>query len=287
MKPRQCAGCGAPLPTSDPGEQVRCTFCGMVHDPTTSLADIVTAANQAALPRVRVTMPGAGLAFLVFMLAILVPVGLMLYSAVRSGESLVRTAASAVSGTPARLSIKAVTLDELGDLSPGYHVLDATPPVTGFAAFDPVVQLPWALAVAQRWGKDVRLERIDVERVHPDGLLNVADDAEAEVTYRFVSPDKIAELRRRADLSSTATVQTEFWLKVKKGEMTVFSPSTPGALLVLREHEGLPPEHPAKALPLSALFTKLVSRPEYRAPFYQGYLIHVEDEGWVWYFSTF
>jgi hypothetical protein len=121
--------------------------------------------------------------------------------------------------------------------------------------------------------------------VHPDGLVNVADDEEAEVTYRFVSPERIKELRRRADLSANANVQTEFWVRVKGGQASVIAPTTPAALLAFRDHEGLPPEDP-RALPLAATFTKLAGRPQFKAQLYKGYLLYAEGEGWIWYFST-
>jgi hypothetical protein len=230
---------------------------------------------------------GARLAVVVFLAAILVPAGLMIYSAVRGGESLVRTAADAISAaaTTGRAAPAALTLNDLDDLSPGYHTLDAAGPPSGFASFDVVTALPWALGIAQAWVTDARLDRLEVVRVQPDGLINVADDQEAEVIYRFVSPDRVKELRRRADLSANANVQTEFWLRVKSGQASVIAPTTPAALLAFREHEGQPSE-PPRALSLAATFTKLASRPQFKATFYKGYLLHVEDEGWVWYFST-
>ena len=287
MNPRHCAACAAPLAPGEPGESVRCTFCGLVHDPPVALPDALSAAAAVAVPGVRANLPGARLAFLVFILAILVPVGLMVYSAVRGGESLVQTAADAigVSATTGRAASTAVTLNSLDDLSPGFHPLDATPPLSGYASLDAVAALPWAVTIARAWADDARLERIDVDRLHPDGLVNVADDEEAQVTYRFVSPDRMSELRRRADLSANAQVQTEFWVRVQDGQPTVMAPTTPAALQTFRDHEGLPPEHP-RALALGTTFARLANRAEFKAPLYNGYLLHVEGEGWVWYFST-
>ena len=183
---------------------------------------------------------GARLAVPVFLAAILVPVGLMVYSAVRGGDSLVRTAADAITAaaTTGRAAPATLTLTDLDDLSPGYHTLDAAPPSSGYASLDAIGALPWAVTIAQAWVNDARLDRIDVVRVQPDGLVNVADDREAEVTYRFVSPDRIKELRRRADLSANANVQTEFWVRVKGGQASVIAPTTPAALLAFRDHEG-------------------------------------------------
>ena len=255
-----------------------------IHDPASPAPPATPARPQ---PAPRVTFTGFRLAMLVFLAAILVPVGLMIYSAVRGGESLVRTAADAITAaaTTGRAAPATLTLNDLDDLSPGYHTLDAAPPPSGYASFDAVAALPWAVTIAQAWVNDARLDRIDVVRVQPDGLVNVADDREAEVTYRFVSPDRVKELRRRADLSANANVQTEFWVRVKDGQASVIAPGTPAALLAFRDHESLPAEHP-NALPLAATFAKLAARPQFKAPFYKGYLLHLEDEGWVWYFST-
>lgn len=284
MKPRQCAGCGAPLAPGEPGTPVRCTFCGMIHDPASAATPVAPAGQKSAA---RVTFTGLRLAVPVFLAAILVPVGLMVYSAVRGGDSLVRTAADAITAaaTTGRAAPATLTLTDLDDLSPGYHTLDAAPPSSGYASLDAIGALPWAVTIAQAWVGDARLDRIDVVRVQPDGLVNVADDREAEVTYRFVSPDRVKELRRRADLSANANVQTEFWVRVKGGQASVIAPTTPAALLAFRDHEGAPAEHPS-ALPLAATFAKLAGRPQFNAPFYKGYLLHLEGEGWVWYFST-
>jgi hypothetical protein len=230
----------------------------------------------------------AFLAVTVFLAAVLVPVGLMIYSAVRGGEPLVlvRTAAEAITAAATTGAAPAtLTLKDLDDLGPGYHTLDTAPPAGGYAGFDAVAALPWALTIAQAWVTDARLDRIDVVGVQPDGLIDLADDREAEVTYRFVSPDRIKELRRRADLSANANVQTEFWVRVKSSQQSVIAPTTPAALLAFRDHEALPPEGP-RALPLGATFEKLAARPQFNAAFYKGYLLYAEGEGWVWYFST-
>jgi hypothetical protein len=230
----------------------------------------------------------AFLAVAVFLAAILVPVGLMLYSAVRGGEPLVlvRTAADAIvaAATTGGAASASVTLQDLDELAPGEHPLEISPPPSGYASLDAVTALPWAQTIAEAWVKDARLNRVDVVRVRADGLIDVAADQEAEVTYRFVSPDRIKELRRRADRSANANAQTELWVRLNGGAASVVAPTTPAALLAFREHEGLAPE-PPQALPLETMFAKL-TRPPFKAPFYRGYLLYTEGEGWVWYIST-
>jgi hypothetical protein len=231
----------------------------------------------------------AYLAVGVFLAAILVPVGLMIYSAVRGGEPmvLVRTAADAITAaaTTGRAAPARLTLQDLDDLSPGYHPLDVAAPPTAYGNFDAVTALPWAATIAQAWVTDARLDRLDVVRLRADGLIDVADDGDAEVVYRFVSPDRLKELRRRADLSANANVQTEFWVRVKGAEASVVAPATPAALLAFRDQESLAPE-PPRALPLAETFAKLSALTSAKAEFYKGYLLYIEREGWMWYLST-
>jgi hypothetical protein len=213
----------------------------------------------------------------------------MIYSAVRGNEPLVlvRTAADAITAaaTTSRAAPASVTVKDLGDLTPGEHPLEIAPPPSGYASFDAVTALPWAREIAKAWVNDARLDRVDVVRVRADGLIDIAADQEAEVTYRFVSPDRIKDLRRRADRSANANAQTELWVRAKSGAASVVAPTTPAALLAFREHEGLAPE-PPEALPLAAMFAKLTTRPPFKAPFYRGYLLYTEGEGWTWYLST-
>jgi hypothetical protein len=231
----------------------------------------------------------AYLAVGVFLAAILVPVGLMIYSAVRGGEPLVlvRTAADALTAaaTTGRAAPARLTLKDLDELAPGYHPLDATAPPTVYESFDAITSLQWATTIAQAWATDSRLDRIDVVRVHADGLIDVAGDPDAEVIYRFVSPDRLKDLRRRADLSANANVQTELWVRVKSGEASVVAPATPAALLAFRDQEGLAPE-PPRALPLADTFVKLAGHPPFMAELYKGYLLYSEPDGWMWYLST-
>lgn len=229
----------------------------------------------------------AFLAVAVFLAAILIPAGLMLYSALHGGESLVRTAAVAITAvaTTGRAAPAALTLEDLGELPPGDHQLEIAPPASGYSSFDAITALPWAHTIAQAWVDDARLDRVDIVRLRADGLIDVANDKDAEVIYRFVSPKRIKELRRRADRSANANAQTEFWVRVKSAGTSVVAPTTPAALLAFREHEGLAPE-PPQALPLAATFAKLSALPQFKSPFYRGYFLYATGEGWVWYLST-
>jgi hypothetical protein len=237
-------------------------------------------------PNIRFALPGVWLAFIVFALAILVPAALMVYTAVRETD-VVRRAAGSLSPDPATARARPgpLAIADLPALPEGRRELHVAPPAGGFAAFDAVAELPWAVTIGRAWAGDARLERIDVERVHPDGLVNAEDDAAAGVTYRFLSPDRVEELRREADLSADASVVTELFVGVAGGQVTAQAIRADAARLRMRGREVTPPAHP-RALTLAETFTRLSHRPGYEAPFYKGYLINLEREGWVWYFST-
>ena len=138
---------------------------------------------------------------------VLVPAGLMLYSALHGGESLAphRGGRDHRRCDDGRAASAALTLEDLDELPPGDHPLDIAPPASGYPSFDAIAALPWAPTIAQAWVDDARLDRIDIVRLRADGLIDVANDRDAEVIYRFVSPDRIKELRRRADRQRTPT----------------------------------------------------------------------------------
>jgi hypothetical protein len=160
----------------------------------------------------------------------------------------------------------------------GRRPLEVAPPAAGFARFDPAAELPWAMAIARAWSKDARLERIDATRIRPDGTLDLANDPEAEALYRFVSPSRIAEYWRQADVSSEVRAEHEFWVVASKG-------LTLGQLLTPRppSRDAAPP--PPEVLSLAKMMERSRrKRPD--RPFFKGYMIHSAGEGWVWYLST-
>jgi hypothetical protein len=278
MKPRQCQRCGAPLPEAAAHEGVTCGFCGMAYDPTTAFR-----------PNLAVKLPpGAGRKLLWFVLAmVLVPVvGVLL---VTCGIFVTANKAMDVAkaGIPGRReTLKSTTVAaSKAEVKPsaletgqGWQALDVAEPPGGAGSLDAVAAIPWAVSLAQGWRPDARLERVDVDKLRADGLVNARDDEAASVMYRFVSPALVEEQRRQADLGKSA-VKAGLFLEVKQGEVRG---------LVTSAHprsEALPP-HPA-SLPLKAVLEGLDRSGKLPAkPFYRGYLIFLEREGWVWYLST-
>lgn len=195
----------------------------------------------------------------------------------RPAPPAVRTAAP----RPAPMPPRPLRVSDLSTPRSGSHALDVAPPTQGYGAVDPVAQIPWALAIAQGWAEDARLERVDVERLRPDGTANVADDPQGSLGYRFLSPSRIADLRSRARTSAAAEAVTELHIRVSNGKPRVLFLPTRAAAMRPR---GNAPPHPS-VLPAVTLVPRLQRDSRYAAPFLSGYLVHLEDEGWVWYLA--
>lgn len=281
MQARRCQGCAAPLPETAPGTSVRCPFCGLLHDAASATgggpATVVVEGGGA--PAARIGRWVAVVAILI-VLAVAVPIvaGLVVaFRAARASHGF-DTVVSSVTSTVS----KAMTLDELRELPSGFHPIDVAPPAGGYAAVEAVAALPWALTIAQAWEPDARLERIDVTRLRPDGTVNVQDDGEAELQYRFRSPSRMAALVEQGRLRESAEAGWQFWVEVKQGQPRAYANRTRAGSV---RGESVDP-HPS-VLPLTAL----MARPPVRkmradVPFLNAYMIHSEGEGWVWYFST-
>ncbi len=288
MRRLQCPSCGAPFPkrASSTGPLV-CEYCAAeyVTDATGKARTVHTVDLSAHAPQIGAAVSKAGrwvigAVAVCFGLALLVT-GLIVFVSFRTA----RQATHAIRSTPPlaieRKAAEVWTVASLSRLTPDRIDVPMTvsPPTTALAAFDPASSLPWALAIAQGWQRDVRLERIDAERVRPDGTVDLAGDPESEVRYRFWSPSRIEEFHRQADLNRDAKVACEFWLQVEKGAVTA------------RVLDGKPDDDPLPPFPeipaLSTTFATLSAKSDFpRKPFFDGYLIHLPDEGWVWYLQT-
>lgn len=281
MKARQCAGCAAPLPAGDLAQSVTCRFCGMVHDPAIARPPGVRIDLTSSRPR-RSAGKLVGILIVVAIILTLVPVVMVVFIAWRA-ETVISDALTTAGPAVAARTAALTASDLKRPIPSGPQVIDVAAPAAGFGATDAVTLLPWALTIAQNWQPDARLRRIDAARVRPDGTLNLVDDADAEVRYRFESPGQIDELRRQADVSASAEVTTEFWVSVKRGKANVQAISRDVRMLNSRDLT-LPP-HP-KVLSSTALWARLAGRAGFDAPFMSGYLIHLDEEGWVWYLSS-
>ena len=287
MRALTCPKCGAPIELPDEGELLSCPYCASTLAPTRAVpragGDVrVGAPVVIDLRGHRTAAKGVAWMVLLFLAAIFGFVGWVVWKSVSTATAGMK---SAFESAGVRLPVGGSRTRKPAELAAvtgnvGWLELDAAPPPAatgGFGALDAVSALPWAVSIAQAWAPDAAIDRVDVTRLRPDGTVNVADDAEAEVMYRFLSPARVADYRRRAELSTRAESEHELFLKLAGGRMTVLVVrGTPG-------DEATPP-YP-KVLTTVELARRLAGDERFRRPFLQGYLIRLEREGWVWYLS--
>ncbi len=287
MQILECPNCGAPLESAPTDAVVECRFCGTrlggAARPATQKVVVDLRGLDSVGRGLRRVAPFALAVPLVFALVGLGIAGVGVFIAWKTTHGFARGVRSAVAGAA---RTEAMTLATLATLDArGRRPLSLAAPPAGYAAFDAVANLPWALNVAQAWRRDATLDRIDVDRLRPDGTVNAADDGDAEVMYRFVSPSRIEEYRRARDLRAGAETTYQLWVIARNGAASVQAisgkpslPSDPSAPLTAP----FPSAGPLTAV-LAAARTQ---RGWIEKPFYSGYMIHLRDEGWVWYLST-
>jgi len=163
----------------------------------------------------------------------------------------------------------------------GWHEVQVDPPPGGWSAFDPVEQLPWAMAIAHAWAPDAALTRIDLFRAAADGTVNLAGGPDDKVGYRFVSPGRVTEWARAADTRADAETAHSLMLQVAEQKVTAnIETGRPS------DNVKAPPAAP-DSLALGDLLARARTHTAFvERPFYAGYLIHLRSEGWVWYFQT-
>jgi LSD1 subclass zinc finger protein len=284
---RLCASCGSPLPEVPPGvRQVKCQFCGVVNDiAAAGAAPITIAIDRADATRV-VRRVGGVVAIVIFVsvAAALAAAGFGVYVAMRAVSEAAHSESpgtSSVRSIPAgsrRRSVAPADLPKTG--GGGWQTLDVAPPSSGWAAFEPVADLNWAMAVARAWQQDARVMRIDVSRLTPQGTVNLAGTADDSAMYRFESPSQIEEWKRSArGGDANPQVGHELMLKLSQQAITALvgqgKPST---------HEQPPPA--VDSVPLLQLMSTARRTPAFAQPsFFDGYMIYNEREGWVWYLT--
>ena len=181
----------------------------------------------------------------------------------------------------------------LGALAPG-----VAPPVGGYGALDAAANIPWARRMARAWQQDVVLERVDVDRLRPDGTADCLADPDAEVTYRFLSPGKLEEFHQKADLESRPRGEYEYRVEVKKGRaearalmatsIPAFERVPPALRAQILATPGMgAPREGSPALPAlrQILAAAASERGWVTRPYYRAYLIYIPREGWDWYVS--
>lgn len=299
MKSLNCPSCGAPIEIDEESVVQVCSHCGSNLAPTRHLWRGRAPTDAGARVEVhRIDLSGLrrpvakSFGCLLLVLVLVLGIGgfvawraFTMQSSIRSSiESVTR----GLSESPTAVKKGPLPVSALAEPSfRGRHEISAAPPPSPLSAYDPVAGLPWALALAQVWSDDVKLERIDVDRLRPDGTINVQDDPEAEVTYRFVSPRRFQALRERANLESRPKGDQEFWIVIENGKLFAYELETHAAFASDREAAEIDGLTWPKSLSMPEILRGAARRREFPdVPFYKGYLIRLEDEGWCWYLST-
>ena len=162
----------------------------------------------------------------------------------------------------------------------GWRELDVPVPSSGWATFEPVTDLRWAMDIARAWQPDARLTRIDVDRLKSDGTVDLTAGPDNKAGYRFMSPGQIENWGRIADRDAKAEVPYAMMLQLVEQKVTA---------LVTRgqpRNDAAPPVT-IDSHPLPELLNLALKRRGFKEhPFYSGYMIHLPGEGWVWYLSS-
>lgn len=274
--PRRCSGCGAALgdPTDD-DLTIVCRFCGLRHDINDLAGEATPIVVQVGGPR-----RGASKAVLAVVLAVvIVPTAVGLYVAYRATNEVttrVRETTDAVRQRVAERN-RPLALTELGTLTEyAWKPVDVAPPPGGFASFDPVAALPWAMSIAHAWAPDAVLTRIDVGRVSSTGVIDLTGDTPSG--YRFHSPARLLRWKQETDGGTKSTTASGMMLQVQGTAVRVLMETN------AREEASTPA--PA-SLRLADLLTKArAGRGFSDRPFYAGYMIFLPREGWAWYFRA-
>jgi hypothetical protein len=285
----ECPNCGAPLDHLPVEEDVECPYCGtrFAHPEARQIVVDVRGLDDASRGARKVVpfLIGIPIAAALFGLAIALGGGWIAWHATsRATHGVQQSVRSLVLG--ATKSAAPLTLATLADWEDfGRKPLALAPPPGGFAAFDAVSNLPWAVTVAQAWRRDATIDRIDVTRLRPDGTVNVEDDRDAEVMYRFLSPSRIEQYKRDRDMRADAETTYEFWVVAKGGGVAV--QTIKGRPTVSHDpNASLTPPYPNASSLRSIVGAAAAERGWIAKPFYEGYMIYLPSEGWVWYLST-
>jgi len=277
---RRCAGCGGPLPqTPVETRQITCSFCGIVNEVAHGAAPhpLVVNVDIGNVGKVASSV-GRTITWIVLLsvAAMLIGIGVVIFVALRPARYAIRTATGQATKIAARQqAIEPRELETAGES--GWRELKAAPLAGDWGAFDPVANLEWATTLAHDWATDARLTRIDLTRVSAAGTLDLAAGADDVAGYRFVSPARIDEWNRIADREASARVGYELMIKAAQKKVTAYlNRGRPSS-------RDLPPPK-VDALRLGdAIAAAKRGRGFVEYPFYNGYLVYLEREGWVWY----
>jgi hypothetical protein len=189
-------------------------------------------------------------------------------------------------------SLRALAPSALPAVEPGrWHTVAVETPTGGLQSFDPVAGLAWVIDVARAWAPDATLERLEGGPLARDGTVDVAARRAAEpagagsntgtdavLSYRFLSPRRLAEWDRAADARRDLTADFRLELVIARGSVT--ASVTRGRPLNVTVPTAVP------LLPLRDVLSRARAQGFPDRPFYAGSLSHRPTEGWTWRLAT-
>jgi hypothetical protein len=284
-----CKGCGAPLPESDDLQlQMTCRFCGVVNERARTGAPLAPA--DVRVHPATAAGGGAAIAGIVvaFVLALVGSAAWVIDSALSTTRT-VSTAATTDAAEASARAARAAAARAGAPLAPaelasldgtgGWRSVTVAAPPGDWARVDPVAAMAWMDDVARAWDADARLHRVDVKKVAEDGTIDLTSE-DAELGFRYVSPSRIAAWTAAADRQGNVEGVYGLMVSVKGRDARA---------LVQRgrpDRADVPPAA-ATSLPMADLLARARRNKAWvPKPFYQGYLIRLRDEGWVWYLHS-
>jgi hypothetical protein len=275
---RRCQGCGATLGEPAAGASVvTCQFCGLAHDTTVAFPAVRVASISVQTPAHvrrarRIVWIVAGIVIVAITASAVVPALLGLRIAKMAIEQTMPDVTARLNDY--KRPIAPVDLASAPQGS-GWKVLATSPPVGGFADFDPVASLPWAMAIGKAWASDAVLTRIDVGRVSATGAVDLS--GEHSSGYRFASPGRRQQWINETDAGGKPVTPTGLMIEIKGTQVRALP----------HEERDAPALPPPVSLPLAEILEHARDgRGFEEKPYYAGYLIYLPREGWVWYFRA-
>ncbi len=170
-----------------------------------------------------------------------------------------------------------VSPSELGSIAGRGWVPVLAPQIQGtFTRFDPLLNLPWATAMASAWSTDARIQSIYIDGVRADGGLDLSARDDWDVDYRFYSPTLRDSARAMAKVSE-GTVNSELRLRVSEARVEALL----GDLSSQRRAD--PPEYRPRCA-FADVLTRARAGGLGERPTYSVMLTHI-DSGWRWHVS--
>lgn len=188
-----CSNCGAKLPARDPGSVIVCEYCGTENRiqpnapaPAPPPRDVPSPRYEATPDEPEPPTTGSGGGFVVVTGIVATVFVIVIVFALRGR---------------AGGGIGALTPSQLHTAPLAWNVdtpIDAPPPTTPLARFDPLANIEWAGAIGRAWWPDATLKHIEANPIGKDGIIDLTKKG-VKVEYDFYSPQCKADFQKRIE----------------------------------------------------------------------------------------